>query len=656
MREFNPIGEAGASLDGYPGSSVTVFGEACMYFEKNLEALRKAHPAHEYLAKLLLETEPSTEPELYGTEDGNYTLKYRGIYLHDVKAPIEEAKNAVESSNDHGTPTSDRVHLILGIGLGYLLDAAFHNVKGKVVVYEPDLPFFRFIMENVDLTKYLNSGRVMMAADQPSLLPNLRRMVTRSDQLSVIALRSNAFLMSKEIAPLTEKLMTLVTDRLRDYRTASYFHYQWLEQFFINYRHFARWPFMDMLGDRFKDKPALIISRGPSLDAALPHIKELADQCLLIAVGGALRSLHAAGIVPDFSIYYDARGMSQQLYGLPSEYLEQITFVPGIFTQPVCFEVPSRGKLLFLGNNNSQYADWIEQTLGKKLGRLDGGSSVSLIGFQMATAMQCNPIILVGQDSAFPNNKIYAGGMELTTNDKGRLVLETTESVQGGQHEMCEVKGQQGEMLKSIKPYKAIVRHFEELAESLKRNNVQVDLYNTSLGGAHIEGYTLKPLSEFVGCFESWKNPYALVEPPCLDPAEASLRQENLFRGLIETERQISRTLALIEDLRKNQRNEKRHGRLAEAISKNSKAFYNALSDYPLVGYALLFETLDHKDRVTKAQQAENKIEKIHESCELLYNRSEAVLKEKMLPWVRQAQRAMTDVAENSPTGEFCSA
>jgi hypothetical protein len=271
----------------------------------------------------------------------------------------------------------------------------------------------------------------------------------------------------------------------------------------------------------------------------------------------------------------------------------------------------------------------------------------------MAEAMQCNPIVVVGQDLAFPNNKIYAGGMELTTDDKGRMVIETTESVQGGSHEMCEVQGQNGETLQTIKPYKTIVRHFEELAQGLKRNGSPIELYNASLGGAHIEGYALKPLGDFVGQFPSWKETFALPEVPVLDGQDAELRKENLFRGLVEIERDANLTLAVIEETRRNLRNEKRHGRGQEAFNKANKRMFECVTRYEFIGFTLLFEMLNYKERIVKADKDPGKMMEI---LETLLNNSDQVLREKILPWIRQSQRALAGVTENSPTGEYCSA
>src|SRR5262249_20978969 len=150
----------------------------------------------------------------------------------------------------------------------------------------------------------------------------------------------------------------------RDYRTVQRFHPLWMEQFFRNFPYFATMDTIECLFNRFVGKPAIIISRGPSLDAALDDLAALADSAVLIAVGSAVRRLAERGIIPDFAIYYEANGIAEQLRGIPAETLEKITFILCPSTQACAYESPSRGKLVFFSQNGKQMADWMDQTLG----------------------------------------------------------------------------------------------------------------------------------------------------------------------------------------------------------------------------------------------------------------------------------------------------
>src|SRR5690349_10048675 len=108
-----------------------------MFFEQNAQALLQADQSHAPLVARLRETAPTDDYQIYETGDGYCTLFYRDVYLHSPESPLAEVGQVL---SNQCTPGSDRLHVILGLGMGYLLDEAFRASPGHLVVYEPDLP------------------------------------------------------------------------------------------------------------------------------------------------------------------------------------------------------------------------------------------------------------------------------------------------------------------------------------------------------------------------------------------------------------------------------------------------------------------------------------------------------------------------------------
>jgi hypothetical protein len=622
-----------------------------MYFEKNISALTAHDAIHPHLLKKVSEAAPSEDIELFSTDDGHYTIQYRGILIHDPAGPIQEARSIVR---EHSRSGLDRVHILFGLGLGYLLDEMYRFSEGKIVVYEPDVALLRFVLENVDLSEILGSGRVCLTGADYQMTFMMREKIYKNDQIDVLPLKSYAYLLADEIPNLMGKIVGLFEDRLRDIQTSRYYHFRWFEALFKNYPHFVDVTLFDELVGRFEGKPALIIASGPSLDAALPSLRETADSMVLIAVGGALRRLSQEGIVPDFAVFYDAIGMKEQLQGLPAEYLQKITMLVWPVAQDCCYETPVGARVMFMAKNAKQISSWLDSVLGGEHYRLEGGGSVSLVAFQAALAMGCSEIILVGQDLAYTNNQAYAGGVGIREDENGRIVVvDPSNNLYVEPARQAEVMGQNGEMMLSSAAYQGFVRHFQDLALDLAKGGSSVKLYNASMGGAHLEGYVLKPLAEFVGRFEAWKAPGQPAWKPENSAQELAERRQKLENGLVDLRARAEKAYQLFEEMRQSLLKNAASGQqglsmLHMAVESAVTRFFGFVKEDNFLSYVLLHEALEFSEKYQAGGKSGECIASDFEALDLMLSNSMTHLGEKLIPWVNEARKRM--LTDQSPT------
>ncbi len=617
-----------------------------MFYDKNIAALLQGNSFHKDLVERLQDVKATQDIEVYESKDGGITLKYRDVLLHDIEGPAQEAQQVVETSC---TPLLDRCHLVLGLGLGYVVEAAFKFTPGRIFVYEPDLLFMKFVLENVDLSDYFISGRVWLVDMKFDLYDQMKAKITWADQLDVVTLRSYAYLMSDEVSELMTRFMDLMRNRVRDYNTCKHFHYQWIKQLFNNYAQFPLVSTLDPYVGKFKGKPALVVSRGPSLDAAIDDLKELADSVVLIAIGGALSHLWKKGIIPDFVLFYDANGMKEQMHGIPPEVLEKITFVMSPFTQKCCFETPSRGKIVFLADNNVQIAQWFDKVYGREHYRLAGGITVSIVAFQFALAMECSKIILVGQDLAFPNDTVYAGGMKVNIDERGLLALPSSETLFAVPQRMGQVKGQDGEMMRTTEAFADIVMHFQEAVYNLRRKGTPVELYNASIGGANIEGFELRALREFIGELSPWKAPFALEEDP--NPSEKVFNEKKkaLINGVksfkkaikksIRSFNEIIRIMPSLENEDVESYTEEQTQNLLDILRRENSRFYQFVRENDFVSYMLTLEVINYRRRFDEYVNKPYMAVKSLLALQMMLHSSVKILELHVLPAVEQAEK-----------------
>ena len=100
-------------------------------FQKNINALAQKN---ETLAQELLTYIPTDVPELK-QENGAYNLFYKNQYLHNPINPLGEAQEIFTMAEN--SPVA--IHLVYGLGLGYLFQVTSLNSQGTVILYEPDL-------------------------------------------------------------------------------------------------------------------------------------------------------------------------------------------------------------------------------------------------------------------------------------------------------------------------------------------------------------------------------------------------------------------------------------------------------------------------------------------------------------------------------------
>ena len=96
------------------------------------------------------------------------------VPIDDINNPREAVKDMLKSTIKIPMDKNDII-ITFGIGLGYLLDETFNAYDSKIFVYEPDLKLLHFVLNNVDISEHLRSGRVFITNDLKELLEKLSK-------------------------------------------------------------------------------------------------------------------------------------------------------------------------------------------------------------------------------------------------------------------------------------------------------------------------------------------------------------------------------------------------------------------------------------------------------------------------------------------------
>lgn len=333
----------------------------------------------------------------------------RPLHLHSRVDPAGEAERfAAEVKTDE-----DFCYIISGFGLGHHVQALFNRLKGEsfVIVSEPNLALLKAALGAVDLADMLASRRCVILTQVDKAAAQ-----TRLEPFNTLMMLGTQFVPhapSERIAgPFHAALRKLITEHMTYVRMTLFTLVAnsriTCRNIANNLPRYVSTPPIDVLGERFKGRPAIVVSAGPSLRKNIDQLAALKGRAVIIAVQATFKTLLDRGIVPDFVTSLDYHEMSKRFFENISDFSGTHLVAEPKATWHVIDAY--RGPVSLLGN------DFARLLLGDTLGAhgcLKAGATVAHLAFYLALYMGCAPVILVGQDLGYDSNVYYTPGTSM---------------------------------------------------------------------------------------------------------------------------------------------------------------------------------------------------------------------------------------------------
>lgn len=381
-------------------------------YVRNMRALFRSDAA---LAQQIDECVPDGSVSVEPARRGSVTAAVRvgdddrPRYLHSRVAPEEEAKRFAEAVDLE----AGLCCVLGGFGLGHHLLALAERLAddGLIIVTEPNLQILKAAFEHVDLTALFESRRclVLTSADKGHLQTRLEphntllmmgtQFVTHpaSEQVAGGFHARMRKLVADHLTFCRMSLVTLVTNARITHKNIA-----------NNFPRYLSTPPIDVLRDRFRGKPAVLVAAGPSLRRNIDQLAELKGRAVIITVQTTFKTLLDHGIEPDFVTSLDYHEMSKRYFeDLDGRQGTHLIAEPKV-TWHVLDNYPGPTSVLF--NNFARLC------LGDKLAARDGlkaGATVAHLSLYWAVYLGCEPIIMVGQDLAYTNHVYYTPGVAM---------------------------------------------------------------------------------------------------------------------------------------------------------------------------------------------------------------------------------------------------
>lgn len=240
--------------------------------------------------------------DIFPARDGALTARKDGLYLLSAYKPAAECARVLPE--DPG----GKFFVLFGGALGHLPAA----MTGRGI--EPDR--FFVVEPDADLLDNLPPEYRSRACswDQPSpLRPALESALIRRLKPEVIGLPSYFKAFPAEYAAFESSYRAALASSVENIKVDSYFSRVWMLNYVRNLMQYERGGRYALRNASRRPEPVVVAASGPSLSACLDELKIYRSRYVLVAALSAVRTLAAAGIVPDYAVVSDA-GVANKLH------------------------------------------------------------------------------------------------------------------------------------------------------------------------------------------------------------------------------------------------------------------------------------------------------------------------------------------------------
>lgn len=498
-------------------------------FHNNINAVTAYNP--NLASKLFNYSYIGNKIDLIKTEADEYNISYDSVPIHNNINAEKEAIGIFEASED----SPHYLHVIYGLGLGYLFKEFVEKSKGRIILYEPDLEVLYYTLQVVDFENELRKKNVCIVSDLDELEKIFLKIYSVDTKVKIHFLDYHKSRNSMEI----QKLITELT-RLNSIAAVNFnFEKNSNHQFFISTleafeKKIESIPF-NLLENKCSGCPAIIVSAGPSLHKNIETLKAIQDKVIIFSVGTAYKTLIKNQIKPDFLNIIESYNCQEQISSCE---VSDINFISEAYTNAVFQNYNYKNKFITFSKESVSNI-WFAKMCNLSTDGFETKGTVSYNALNCAKILGCNPLILLGQDLAYTEGECYSKDSayselkckintdsnqpeiipdnmekfrEALFKNKSNIPLEKQYQyieyrLQTLNKSLTSVIGQNGELIPTEQGYALFIEYFKDFA---KRNKDCVTLINSSVGGALIEGFETVPLDNLTDSFA--KNKHYILE------------------------------------------------------------------------------------------------------------------------------------------------
>lgn len=403
-------------------------------------------------------------------------LNNKTFIFHSKYDPINEAESWVRNLSK--TIKVEEDILIIGLGAGYHIEElskVFPKNKIKIVEFNDD--YFSWFMKS-NFYKNISRLKNIQIISFARLPKEQQPQIFSSFSSTNIAIHKSTY----DIFP--DKYLLL----LQSLKNLQYHQKTVIQQVDSLYENFQKNILLNdssicELKNLYKNRPAILVSAGPSLSKQLALLKKAKRNSDLIigAVGTAIKPLLKEDIIPDFFMISDPKSATLSQITNISLPQTKLFYLSTAYHDTILLHKGERHIIFQKGFPEAEHQAMIKREPTVQTG---GSVATSLLDTMICLGIQS--VALIGQDLAYTNGLSHTKGahlqkqMPVTSNQQ--MVLNYNRD--GWVHSS-----------KNLSLYKA---WFERYAEE----HPHLQLFNCTEGGAYIKLWENIPFEKYISLFQ----------------------------------------------------------------------------------------------------------------------------------------------------------
>lgn len=590
----------------------------------NINILKSAYPSIWNRLKPLEDTMDNSLFQIEETRRGDKTISIekgdKKLYLHSRYNPIREAEAIIE---EYEGMEPDTTVIFYGTGLGYHIDLFLQKHPDvNYYIYEP-IPELLYIYLSNNSLRRLSSLKlkdIILADNELDIKKFFNQLVDKASGKYIhVVLSSHKNIFNEEYERFLELFKETIKDKKTSVGTNLAFQERWILNSMKNFKEVLNTP--NILLERkgaFKSKPAILVAAGPSLNEEIENLKQIKESGLayIFSVGSAINTLIHNNIYPDAATTYDPGKFNHNVFKRVKE--KGIKGIPMIFGSSVGYEtlIDYPGKKYHMITSQDTVSNYYLKNKDEdSIYIVHDAPSIAVVTVQVLYELGFNPIILVGQNLAYKGKKRHSEGISYSKD-------VTDKEIEKG----IWVKDVYGNEVLTNEGYNNMRMQMEYYIKTLPN----IEVINTTKGGAHIEGADFKELSAVMEELLKEK----VVEDDWIKGNKTQYDKEYLKNQSEKMDRAYRRALKLmdeyydilntIERLIKNQnfnQAEKTYLKLDKALRKIERNDYFMTFILPMnrVQYELLANSIDslneERNPIEKGRRIVESFKKFMDLC-----------------------------------------
>ncbi|MEM1418581.1 MAG: 6-hydroxymethylpterin diphosphokinase MptE-like protein, partial [Myxococcota bacterium] len=340
---------------------------------------------------------PASAPvEVVRLPNGATSARVGDVWLEDPRDPVAQARAFISPAE---AKTLDTV-VLFGGGTGHRVARLREVGVRHVVVYEP-FPELRELARGPLLPRFEGT---FLAGDEDELIDAVAAAMTKPEQIQLLSSRGYATLFPDFQARCNAAAREGLAFGEVQFNTLMYRTPLSAQQLAENVRRLAGTIKIAGLARPLEGKPAFIVSAGPSLDRNVHLVADAAKRGAVFAVNTAAKAVEHAGAPVDVLCALESLPHGHQLAVKAKSLLLDLS------THATSFDAEVEPKLVGFGAAGGEH---VARHL--PMPRFESAGNVANLALRACLLWGADPIVVLGQDCAFPDGRLYAshGGRDM---------------------------------------------------------------------------------------------------------------------------------------------------------------------------------------------------------------------------------------------------